>query len=70
MGRKVTKTILVNEDGSEVSVGISFLRQILKALLSSVSCGITFIVDFILVISDKKNQTLADKILKTVVVYK
>ena len=56
LGRKVTKTILVNEDGSEVSIGMSILRQILKSLLSSVSCGITFIVDVILVIVDKKSS--------------
>ena len=68
LGRKVTKTILVNEDGSEVSVGMSFLRQLLRSLISSV--GITVIVDFILILTDEKSQTLADKILKTVVVYK
>ena len=67
-GRKQTKTIVLDENGNEISTGKSFSRQLLNFIFSGV--GILVIINIILVITDQKKQSLTDKLLKTVVVYK
>ena len=67
-GRKKTNIIVLNEDGTNITTGKSFLRQLLCILLNGT--GILTIINIILILTDEKKQTIADKILKTVVVYK
>lgn len=68
IGRKATKTIVVHEDGSSITTGQSFLRQFIKCLLDGT--GVIPLINVILLFTDGKRQTLVDKIMKTVVIYK
>ena len=68
LGRKVTKIIVVKENGSKLEVSASVLRQFLSCIINGT--GFLFLVNVILLFSDSKRQTLTDKIMKTVVVYK
>ena len=68
IGRKATKTIVVHEDGSPITTGQSFLRQFVKSLLDGT--GVIPLINVILLFTDAKKQTLVDKIMKTVVIYK
>ncbi len=68
LGRKVTKTIVINENGTMLKVSTSILRQFLSGIINGTL--ILFVVNVILILSDSKHQTLTDKIMKTVVVYK
>ena len=68
LGRKVTKTVVINENGTMLKVSTSILRQFLSGIINGTL--ILFVVNVILILSDSKHQTLTDKIMKTVVVYK
>ncbi len=68
IGRKVTKTIVVNENGTPITIGQAFLRQFIRSLLDGT--GIIPIINVILLFTDAKKQTVIDKIMKTVVIYK
>ena len=68
LGRKITKTVVLKEDGSKISKGTSFLRQFLQTVFTGTF--ILLVINIVLMLADKKKQSLTDKVLGTVVVYK
>ena len=68
LGRKITRTVVVKEDGSEISKGLSFLRQFLQTIFTGTF--ILLVINIVLIIADKEKQSLTDKVLGTVVVFK
>lgn len=67
IGRKITKTKVVNEsDFSSITTTKSFSRQFVYMLLNNT--GIIALVNLALLTYDTKRQTITDKIAQTVVI--
>lgn len=71
LGKKALNLKIVNADGSAISFKKAFLRYAFILLYSIPYLGMAlFIVSVLLVLFDKRKQSLHDKVCKTVVLYK
>lgn len=66
VGRRTTKTKVIDQNGNMISTGTSFGRQVVSALINAT--GIGFIANIILIASDEKHQSLSDEIFNTYII--
>ena len=71
LGKRALNLKIVNDDGSDINFIKAFLRYAFFFLYSIPYLGVAlFVISVLLVIFDKKKQSLHDKLCKTIVLYK
>ena len=65
-GRRATKTLVLTDNHEKISVTTAFLRTLIAAIINGT--GIGFIVNVVIICTDKNKRGIEDKIFKTEVI--